>query len=90
MSRIPDGRDSESFRGLQGSILAEYEAMAAEMEFHVIDATVSMEEQQRRARQTVECLGEVLRTGVLRSAPRVGPKGSPKGSDGIATTAPVL
>jgi dTMP kinase len=73
----------ESFRILQGRILAEYEAMAGEMEFHVIDATLSIEEQQRRIRQTVvDCLGEVLRTGVLRSAPR--------GNHGIATAAGVL
>jgi dTMP kinase len=85
----------ESYRLFQGRILAEYEAMAGEMEFHVIDATLSIEEQQRRMRQTVvDCLGEVLRTGVLRSAPKGSPpgspKGSPKGSDGIATAAAVL
>src|SRR5580658_439019 len=74
----------ESFRILQGRILAEYEAMAAEMEFHAIDGTLSMEEQQRRIRRTVvDSLGEVLRTGVLRSAPR----GSPKESNGIAPAA---
>ncbi|HXM45188.1 MAG TPA: hypothetical protein VN924_28375 [Bryobacteraceae bacterium] len=89
----------ESFRILQGRTLAEYEAMAGEMEFHAIDATLSTEEQQRRIRQTVvDCLGEVLRTGVLRSAPKGGPQGSPhgspqgspQGSDATATAAAVL
>jgi dTMP kinase len=93
----------ESFRALQGRIMAEYEAMAAEMEFHVIDATLPAEEQQRRMQQTVvDCLGEVLRTGVLRSAPRGSAKGiapgifpgisheSPQGSNATATAAPVL
>ena len=37
----------ESFRIFQGRILDEYEAMAQEMGFHVIDATLSIEEQQR-------------------------------------------
>jgi len=73
----------ESFRIFQGRILDEYEAMAGEMGFHMIDATLSIEEQQRRMRQiVVDSLGEVLRTGVLRTAT--------KGSDGIATAAAVL
>jgi len=73
----------ESFRIFQGRILDEYEAMAGEMGFHMIDATLSIEEQQRRMRQiVVDSLGEVLRTGVLRTAQ--------KGSDGIATAAAVL
>ncbi|MGA2595123.1 MAG: thymidylate kinase [Bryobacteraceae bacterium] len=73
----------ESFRIFQGRILDEYEAMAGEMGFHMIDATLSIEEQQRRMRQiVVDSLGEVLRTGVLRAAQ--------KGSDGIATAAAVL
>ncbi len=102
------GRDiDESFSALQGRILDEYEAMAGEMEFHVIDATQSIEEQQRRMRQTVvDCLGEVLRTGVLRTAPggnpKTSPRGNPKasprgrprsvprGSNAIATAAAVL
>jgi dTMP kinase len=64
-------RDTEeSFRVFQGRILDEYEAMAAEVGFHVIDATLSIEEQQRRMRQVVRrVLGESLKTGVLR-APR--------------------
>jgi dTMP kinase len=59
----------ESFRIFQGRILDEYEAMASDMGFHVIDATLSIEEQQRQMRQIVlDRLGEVLRTGVLRTA----------------------
>ncbi len=58
----------ESFRLFQGRILEEYEAMTAEMGFHVIDATGSIEQQQREMRRIVmEELGESLRTGVLRS-----------------------
>jgi dTMP kinase len=56
----------ESFRIFQGRILDEYEAMAHEMGFHVIDATLSIEEQQRQMRAIVmEQLGDsitVLRT----------------------------
>src|SRR5580700_11852166 len=56
----------ESFRIFQGRILEEYEAMAEEMGFHVIDATMSIEEQQGRMREIVEnVLGESLRSGVL-------------------------
>ena len=73
----------ESFRIFQGRILDEYEAMAGEMGFHIIDATLSIEEQQRQMRQIVmDNLGDVLRTGVLRAASR--------GTDGIATAARVL
>src|SRR5438105_6310449 len=43
----------ESFRIFQGRIMDEYEAMAAEMGFNVIDATLSIEEQQRQMRQIV-------------------------------------
>ena len=43
----------ESFRIFQGRILDEYEAMAEEMGFHVIDATKSIEEQQREMRAIV-------------------------------------
>src|SRR5215467_9665846 len=43
----------ESFRIFQGRILDEYEAMAAEMGFHIIDATLSIEEQQRQMREIV-------------------------------------
>ncbi|MEK7404212.1 MAG: thymidylate kinase [Acidobacteriota bacterium] len=57
----------ESFRIFQGRILDEYEAMAEEVGFQVIDATLPIEEQQRRMRQIVlEVLGDSLRTSVLR------------------------
>jgi dTMP kinase len=57
----------ESFRLFQGRILEEYESMAAEMGFHVIDATGSIEQQQREMREIVlRELGGSLRNGVLR------------------------
>ncbi len=57
----------ESFRIFQGRILDEYEAMAEEVGFQIIDATLPIEEQQRRMRQLVlEVLGDSLRTSVLR------------------------
>ena len=60
----------ESFRIFQGRILKEYEAMAEEMGFHVIDATRSIERQQREMRRIVmQELGDSLREGVLE-APR--------------------
>jgi dTMP kinase len=43
----------ESFRLFQGRILAEYESMIEEMGFHVIDATKSIEAQQREMRRIV-------------------------------------
>ncbi len=43
----------ESFRIFQGRILVEYEAMIEEMGFHVIDATRSIEAQQREMRRIV-------------------------------------
>ena len=59
----------ESFRIFQGRILDEYEAMAEEMGFRVIDATLSIEEQQQQMREIVEeVLGEHLKAGVLRFA----------------------
>jgi dTMP kinase len=58
----------ESFRLFQGRILEEYESMAAEMGFHVIDATGSIEQQQREMREIVlRELGDSLRSGVLRT-----------------------
>ena len=58
----------ESFRIFQGRILDEYEAMADEMGFHVIDATLSIEEQQAQMRRIVmDQLGDSLRVSVLRS-----------------------
>ena len=58
----------ESFRIFQGRILDEYDAMAEEMGFHVIDATLSIEQQQKRMRDIViEELGESLNSSVLRA-----------------------
>jgi len=60
----------ESFRIFQGHILDEYEAMAAEVGFHIIDATLSIEQQQRQMRKiVVEELGEGLKNGLLRVSP---------------------
>ena len=79
----------ESFRIFQGRILDEYEAMASDMGFHVIDATLSIEEQQRQMRQIVlDRLGEVLRTGVLRT-PQKEDNGTPR-TAAIASAAAVL
>jgi len=56
----------ESFRIFQGRIVDEYEGMAEEMGFHIIDATLAIEEQQRRMREIVVTqLGESLKDGVL-------------------------
>jgi len=58
----------ESFRMFQGRILDEYEAMTEELGFHVIDAALSIEEQQQQMRSIViEALGEHLATGILRA-----------------------
>ena len=74
----------ESFRIFQGRILDEYDAMAREMGFHIIDATLSIEEQQRRMREiVVGTLGDSLEKGVLRLSAGVD-------INGQATTAPVL
>ena len=61
-------RDVEdSFRVFQGRILAEYEAMSEEMGFHVIDATQSIEDQQRQMRAVVlREIGRSLKAGVLK------------------------
>src|SRR6266550_2109167 len=60
----------ESFRIFQGRILKEYENMAEEMGFHVIDATKSIEKQQREMRRIfLQELGASLPNGVLE-APR--------------------
>jgi dTMP kinase len=59
----------ESFRMFQGRILEEYDAMAEEMGFHVIDATQSIEDQQQQMREiTLKVLGPSLRNGVLSVA----------------------
>jgi dTMP kinase len=56
----------ESFRIFQGRILAEYEAMIEEMGFHVIDATKSIESQQKEMRHIVlREFGTVRAPGVL-------------------------
>jgi dTMP kinase len=60
----------ESFRIFQGRILEEYEAMAEEMGFHVIDATKSIERQQKEMRRILHKeLGDTLPNSVLE-APR--------------------
>jgi dTMP kinase len=60
----------ESFRIFQGRILDEYEAMAQEVGFQVIDATQSIEDQQRQMRAVVlRSLGNGSKSGILR-APR--------------------
>src|SRR5438552_6798625 len=57
----------ESFRIFQGRILDEYEAMADEMGFHIIDATLSIEEQQRQMRRIIkEQLRDSIKNTVLR------------------------
>jgi dTMP kinase len=57
----------ESFRIFQGRILAEYEAMAPEMNFHIIDATQSIEDQQRQMRVIVMAeVGRSIKASVLR------------------------
>src|SRR5579864_8023298 len=62
-------RDAEeSFRIFQGRILDEYEGMAREMGFHIIDATLSIEEQQAQMRRIVLYqIGENMRATVLRT-----------------------
>jgi dTMP kinase len=57
----------ESSRIFQGRILDEYDGMAREMGFHIIDATLSIEEQQGRMREILQdVLGESLERDVLR------------------------
>jgi dTMP kinase len=60
-------RDAEeSFRIFQGRILDEYEAMTPEMGFHVIDATLSIEDQQQQMRDIVQKkFGKSLRAVAL-------------------------
>jgi len=60
----------ESFRIFEGHILDEYEAMASDVGFHIIDATLSIERQQRQMRRIViEELGSRLKNGLLRVPP---------------------
>jgi dTMP kinase len=62
------GNVEESFRIFQGRILDEYEAMADDMGFQVIDATQSIEDQQSQMRAIVlDVLEEHLKAGVLRA-----------------------
>jgi len=57
----------ESFRLFQGGILEEYDNMAEEMGFHIIDATGSIETQQKQMRQIVQrTIGDSLKSEVLR------------------------
>jgi dTMP kinase len=74
----------ESFRIFQGRILDEYEGMAKEVGFQIIDATQSIEEQQRRMREIVmNVLGDSLKNDILHQ-PAEGD------FNAQATTAPVL
>ena len=74
----------ESFRIFQGRILDEYDAMAKEMGFHIIDATQSIEIQQMRMREIVlEEIGEGLKSTVLHVPDRGQPVAPP-------STSPVL
>ena len=60
----------ESFRIFQGRILDEYEAMANEVGFHIIDASLPIEEQQRQMREiVVRELGLDAENGILRVVP---------------------
>ena len=57
----------ESFALFQQRILEEYDSMAEEMGFHVIDATGTIQEQQRRFREIVmERIGDSLQRDILR------------------------
>jgi dTMP kinase len=63
----------DSFRVFQGRILAEYEAMIEEMGFHVIDATKSIEIQQKEMRRIVTReFGATRPAGVLGGDPHAG------------------
>ena len=58
----------ESFRLFQGRIIDEYEAMVDEFGFQVVDATLSIEEQQTQIRDIVEReLNLKETTGLLKS-----------------------
>jgi len=62
----------ESFRIFQGRILEEYESMIEEMGFHVIDATKSIETQQKEMRRiVVQEFGRTRPPGVLGTEVRV-------------------
>jgi dTMP kinase len=71
----------ESFCLFQGRILDEYEAMTEEMGFQVIDATLSIEEQQQQMRGIVQKkLGRSLHAGTLYGGER-----EKNGSEGTLT-----
>ena len=58
----------KSFALFQQRILEEYDSMAEEMGFHVIDATRSIKKQQKQVRQIVlDHIGDALERDVLRS-----------------------
>ncbi len=59
----------ESFRLFQGRIIDEYEAMIEEFDFQVIDATVSIEEQQTLIRGIVEKHMDLSRSSGLLKSP---------------------
>jgi dTMP kinase len=68
----------ESFRIFQGRILDEYEAMMRELGFQVIDATLSIEDQQQQMRDVVrKKLGKSLQIGTPQGVER-GKHGSEK------------
>lgn len=70
-------RIEDSFRIYQGRILDEYDAMAAEMGFHIIDATGSIEEQQSQMRKIVmHELGQAIASGQILSQ-----EGAPRGPE---------
>ena len=57
----------ESFALFQQRILEEYDSMAEEMGFHVIDATRSIKQQQKQVRQIViQHIGDALERDVLQ------------------------
>ena len=61
---------------------SEYEAMTEEMGFQVIDATLSIEEQEQQMRDIVQKkLGRSLYTGTMYSGER-----EKNGSEGLSTT----
>ena len=63
----------ESFALFQERILREYDSMAEEMGFHVIDATGTIQEQQREVREIVmNTIGEALEKDILRQPTRGG------------------
>lgn len=58
----------ESFKIFQGRILREYDNMAEEMGFHIIDASGSIEQQQKQMRDIViREIGASLQSSVLRT-----------------------